>query len=366
MDHYGRNMEKSAGKIICDIITERYGTLSKFREDYINSTGENISQATITNITRGEKTVSLCVYASIAKFLNINLFSMLAQLEEKSSVTINFNNFEDIFLKHIFNQRKTFEVDAENINFDGYRGSFHTYFYQTIANKDDLLHGVLTMDKADNANFMKADFTLYYYEDGEKKEKNYEGYLIYSYKTHVITCILFSDRLGEICMLKFSHLPLQNNKLACRVAEAITTSAGSQRVPTVHRVYISRKELTKQQQDDVKGHLLLNSSRIIVSAKSLLEFLASPPAQVPIPEHFKKALEGLVSETNYIKIEETELFKNKSHITKDEIAALGALFKISENARYNKISYKVDERTYSFYKSVPLKKTDTPLEEISE
>ena len=140
------------------------------------------------------------------------------------------------------------------------------------------------------------------------------------------------------------------------MAEAITSSAGSPRFPTVHRAFISKKEFNKDEQELLKGYLLLNQSNIIISQNKLNEFVKINK----LPDYFKNALEDALSkrEDRYIKINESRLFEDYQEPTLDEVKALAILLKQSESSHYNKINIKTDEYTFKIEESIIPKKSN--------
>lgn len=340
---------KAASKAISAAMTRKGYTSKTIISDYEKAFNCSISSATISNLLNGHTNVSLTVYANLAKLLEIDLFQVLSNVYTRQNSVIQDNeDFTHVFTRNIFSERPTFIIDAEDPIFDGYEGTYHTYFYQTISGKEELLHGILTFDKS-NHGYFKVDFSLYsgdFDEQGKSINKNYEGYLVYSVKTQVVSCLLLSAKVGEICLINFRYIPINNNKLACRMALAITSSAGTPRLPTVHRLYFTRNELSGEELLQLRGQLLMNSSSIIVSKEKLNCFIN----ETELPDFFKNVLEKALNQDTYIKINETALFENAtSHPTTEEIEALFQLRNISEAVRYNKISSRTDEYTFLFY-----------------
>lgn len=324
-----------------------YSTNKELSAAYEAAYHDRISQSTITSMLQGQGHIGIATYVKIARLLDINIFSVWSDVfSSEKSCDNEAEPFERIFLESIFNSRHTFITDANNPVFDGYEGDYYTYFFQTISGRDNLLNGELRFVKNPSGHF-KAFLSLHsgdHDESGNEIIKRYMGYLIYSVKTHVVSCLLLSAELGEICMIKFKQIPINSNKLACRMALAITASAGNPRLPTVHRFFFTRSQLSSDEQNKLKGQLLLNSSSIFISKRHLRDFIA----QTTLPEAFRKRLNDALSQEGYVRVNEASLFDG-SNPSKDEIDTLIQLRQLSEELRYNKISSKTDEYTFKFY-----------------
>ena len=351
---YTNDYVKVASEAIKAAIIKKGYTNKTIIHVYEKAFNRRISLSTLSNLFNGHENVSLTIYANLAQLLEIDLFLILSNVYKGQNRTTEENeDFTNVFARNIFSERPTFIIDAEDPVFDGYEGSYDTYFYQTISGKEELLHGILTFDKSKNG-FFNVHFSL---DSGDCDEqgnsiiKSYEGYLVYSIKTQVVSCLLLNAKVGEICLINFRYIPINHNKLACRMALAITSSAGTPRLPTVHRLYFTRKKLSEEELTKLRGQLLMNSSSIIVSKEKLKDFIK----ETKLPVSFRNALENVLEQENYIKINETALFENMtSHPTTEEIEALCQLRNISEAARYNKISSRTDEYTFKFYGGLPI------------
>lgn len=345
---YTNDYVKAASESINAAMIKKGYTSKTIIPVYKETFNRSISAATLSNLLNGHENVSLTVYANLAQLLEIDLFQILSGVYKEQNIIEEDDEFTNIFVRNIFNERHTFIIDAEDPVFDGYEGTYNTYFYQTISGKEELLHGILTFDKSKNG-FFNVHFSLYsgdYDEQGNNITKNYEGYLVYSIKTQVVSCLLLSAKVGEICLINFRYIPINHNKLVCRMALAITSSAGTPRLPTVHRLYFTRMELSEEELTKLRGQLLMNSSSIIVSRENLKNFIK----ETKLPVFFRNTLENILEQENYIKINETALFENAtSHPTTEEIEALFQLRNISEEVRYNKISSRTDEYTFKLY-----------------
>src|SRR5699024_7379219 len=100
---------------------------------------------------------------------------------------------------------------------------------------------------------------------------------------NAIYCSVMSKEIGEICYLIFSYIPILYEKLECRIGAVLTSSAGENRLPTMQRILISRRELTDETLYFLEGQLLLNASEILLSKNAFNAMLKDEE----FPEAFK-------------------------------------------------------------------------------
>lgn len=352
-----KNSEQNDDKIrkalllIADEIDRQYPNRDEFEEAYKSRYNDSISAGSISAIRKGSNSVSIRFIVNISEMLGLNPFAELADHGREATAVKPSDKYEDVFLHHLMDPSKAFITNANHRLFHGYQGNYHLYFFQTISQKDALLEWELKIKKSEKSSHLEAKLILKSQirnANNQLVQKEYDGYIICSDITKTVVCPLFSAKLGEICMLNFNHFALQEDDLACRLAVAITSSAGNPRLPTVHRAFLCRKKLTLKEQELLKGHLMMNRSEFLVSKANLEAFLQTPQ----LPEVFRQALSNAMEGETYLKIQESNLFETPAHPTLQEITALSRLHTLSELPRYNKINRRSDEYTYEFYKSL--------------
>ena len=158
-----------------------------------------------------------------------------------------------------------FIVDPSSPAFNGYLQAYYCYFHPTRAKEDQLLLGKLHLSK--QGGICRAKFDLYsarsHAETGNPA-KVYSGFAVISSTLHSMYVFLFSKNIGEISVLNFSHFNLNLQHLDCRIAEVLTNSAGSNHIPTVHRMLLSREPIAEEHLNAIKPHLLLNSETMMI------------------------------------------------------------------------------------------------------
>ena len=302
------------------------------------SFGGSISQGTISNLMRGEaKDIKLSSLISLCKGLGVSF----EDITIGSQMGKEGENRED---KHIVIDKKIYQ---------GYPGTYHTYFFPTISNKEELLRGELEIGELAENGSCSAYMKLYTGDirtekSGKNEEiiKEYKGEFFISIPMQSGYCFLKNDQSDECCFLIFHHFYLLNNNLKCRVAVAATTSAGGNRRPTIHRIYLSRDRLNAQGEKFIRGQLRLNESEILITKRAYAELLKKEE----IPEEFTEIFEQEAKIESYYTVVEARL--TNCEISKEEFARVISLLRdYSVSPKYNKVSMKTDEFVFENYEN---------------
>lgn len=214
-------------------------------------------------------TFSLIHVVYLCRVMGLNISQVLPSTST-TDTTDTTNPISNLTSAGIAQDVHTMVTDPSRIEFKGYISNepYYCYFFPTISTQHNLLVGTLSFTRNDVKK--KCDATLEL-RHGEKEHdiKRYKGSLIISQPQHTCYCTLSNlEEYGEICMMNFHHRYfLTESGLQCRLASAITTSAGEQRRPTVHRMLITKKKLSEETQELIKAQLLLNSKSIIIAKK---------------------------------------------------------------------------------------------------
>lgn len=297
--------------------------------------GVTISQGTISNISKKEKSISLSTVVGLCKGLGISIYEILPD--------ISFQNTDTTYSI----KRSTYTTN--NNAYKGYIGSYHVYFFPTISNKEELLHGELVILPPSDEKICKASMLLH---TGDKRNingkvveitKEYVGEFTISIPMQSGYCILKNSQMDEQCFFVFHHWHIYSNDLLCRMAVAATTSAGSNRRPTIHRLYMCREQLSKENQKYIRGQLRLNESEILI-AKEQYEKLK---ADGNIPREFCNIFEEEAKLEQYYSVTETKLV-NCNILEKEFAQAISLLRDYSTAPKYNKVSMKTDEFVFEY------------------
>ena len=81
-------------------------------------------------------------------------------------------------------------------------------------------------------------------------------------------------------MLTASHFNATLRQNQFNMTLALTTSAGVQKRPTVHRLFLSRKPIPKKDRQLIQAQLMMNTDSICISEKALLDLENETKLQV--------------------------------------------------------------------------------------
>ncbi len=288
--------------------------------------GMKISQPTISNILKGNHDYSLSNLLALCSGLEISLEELIREPQSEKP-------FDSCTTDAII-------TDPDNMAFKGYMHTYSVYFYQTTGRNSDLIRG--TLDLRPEKGICRAELTLYIHESSKSLTKNYRGQMAISSTMRSAYVFLFSKEIGEFCLLVFSHFYLFNKNLKCVMANAVTTSAGSNKRPTIHRMCLSENEIEPETLPYIRGQLLLNEPEILISSKKLEAFRKDPRV---MPE-FLELLSGAVQNERYLSITEAKL--TGSELSESDLVKMISLLRsYSAAPKYNKISRKTDSSVFS-------------------
>ena len=258
-------------------------------------------------------------------------------------------------------KRTAFVFRPNEDEFKGYDGMYHCYFFPTISSEPNLLYGQLTFTPSKLKDFCTAKFSLdtgkVNQSSGEPIKKEYDGELIISPRMGSCYCLLKNTTIGEICLLVFHHMYLNNENLKCRVAVVATASAGDNRRPTIHRMLISREEISTENLGLLRSQLLLNTSDIVISKESLEELIAREGA---LPPQVAQLFGTAIHEEEFYRFSEFQI-RNLNISLEEKIKAICELRNHSTAQKYNKIGTKTDELVFDYLSKVMQNTSDKSL-----
>lgn len=305
--------------------------------------GYSINQSSLSKMLSGSN-IQIFQIAQICKVLALNISEVLS-LDPSTEV-------------HVENQQIHSEqiiTDAQNSAFRGYKGTYSAYFY-TTKNEDSIHFGTFKIQENPATGQCMADFrfkTGEKNEDGKDIEKHYTGPIYYSVSMQAIYCEVYSEEIGEKCYLLFHYDFLAYQNLECRLVTAITVSSGVKRLPTMHKLLLTRTQLTPDDLEYLCGQLKLNNSEILMSEIAYREFLRDPQLPEKFFEYFGERetyAEGFLSSVAripYITFNES-LISDSFLPPFDKIKIICLLRKYSSAPRHNKISGKAEEIVYNY------------------
>lgn len=288
---------------------------------------DGITQGTISNMFKNPTRTTISTLISVCNGLNLNLSDIFREIEKAN-----------------FSKQCKFIYDINDVAFDGHIGNYHIYFLPTTPNNKILYHhGILSLEDPKNIGKCCAHLEL---DTGDKTNagtnfiKKYDGQLVIS-KTGCAYIDFISPDLGDMWFLVINHNYLNNKKLLCTLANAVTSSAGKVRYPTMHRAIISRTELDEKILSYIRGLLLISNENIIISTKKVNEFFKDGN----LSDKDKNTIKGLVDNSETF----ISLSKNmiKSTLADSEYAyVIANLLNYSISPVNNKITNDEDAIAY--------------------
>ncbi len=291
--------------------------------------------------------MSITAVVQIANTLKIDLNDLLS-LDDTEELSAPSNVTERCEEESMLITR------ADDKRMRPYMKTYHTYFFPTLSSDEGILSGKLRFYPSEDRSKCMAHFSFKTGKLDTLKqpiEKKYDGELVLSPMMSAAYCSLKNEGIGEISYILFSYMPILYETLKCRVALVLTSSAGSNRMPTVHRMIITEDAVSAEGLEILQGQLYLNESEILISEVGLDKFLADKKLDDSVREYFCKPDQGVkfagLSPMPYYRFDESvirEAFLDSDVKTK----AINLIRRYSVTPKYNKIGTKCDELVYRF------------------
>ena len=241
----------------------------------------DVSQGTISNVfNKKPSAIRLSTLINICDGLNINLSSLMKNIELAQKLPDPSDNL--------------MIYDSSDPSYRGYLKKYYIYFLST--NEKDsgqLVHGTLDFKSRNTPSPCEATLELDTGDPDPNTQKThiklYTGDMVIS-RVGCIYCNLISYEFGDIWTLAFNHLQLNINSFIGAIGCGITSSSGSMRVPTIHKVFLSSTQLTDDQQCYVSGLLKLYRDEITISKQQLSTFMNHPGLDIKLKSNIERIL----------------------------------------------------------------------------
>ncbi len=313
--------------------------------------GYVLRQSTLSKILSDSASMSIISIVQIANTLGIDLNDLFSE-----SNNLEVRNYRDIPSTTV---QTNLIRRADSQEMRPYLNSYHTYFFPTKSSDEGLLSGNLVFTPSDDKSRCIARFS---FATGKRDiqnkpiKKEYEGELVISRNMSAAYCVLMNEEIGEISYVLFNYIPIIYEDLRCRVALVLTSSAGASRIPTVHRMIISREEINQEDLDILKGQLYLNESEILISESGLERFLEDERLPREFREYFCKPGQEAkflgLSPVPYYLFDEA-VIRSAFLDSKIKTNAINLIRQYSASPKYNKVGSKCDELVYKFLSRKP-------------
>lgn len=229
-----------------------------------------------------------------------------------------------------------------------YQGEYYCYFYSTDSSEPKIIKGKLSFNLDYKQSICRTDLKILI---NDEPIKEYKGQFILNSHYRKIYIILIGNMKQEVCFLIFNHFNSTINYNQLNMALALTTSSGSQKRPTMHRMLISRKQLSDETIKLITPELKLNTDIITISENNLNDM----EKELEIDSKNKKYNDVILKCIKYIKekakkeyfytIDESIIY-DSSEITVNDIERSYIISLLRDKANteyYNKISDTVEE-----------------------
>lgn len=325
---------EAARKNFIQVLRTQYSGMSQTQlAEKCKEAGYQVSQPEISRLLAEKGTMTLYQAIAFADVLDMPLEHLLNGAGRP----------EGIFLGNL---REAFITDPDAKEFDGLQGKYYVLFHSTGADEEKVLEGMLQIGRMPGEKVCRVRFVLdtgVCDRQGNPIRKQYEGQTVIAPAAETIYCILSSERQGEISILAFRYRSFKVRDMACRMGLVLTVSAGEQRFPAAHKLFISRDKLTGNLRDNILQMLRLSNYEFKVSERTLETIKEQYPKYVPVCNE----LRGKEFQ-RYITVNENIFWQENGAIEKKELLELLLLLKKMENIPYY-LSVRRDEDRYSYF-----------------
>ncbi len=307
--------------------------------------GYFLKQSTVSKILSDSSNMSILTLVQIANTLGIDLNDLFS---ESNSIEVRSHQHMEVATQSNLIRR------ADSPEMRPYINSYYTYFFPTLSSDERLLSGILEFTPSEDKSTCIARFG---FETGKHNvhnkpiKKEYEGEFVISRNMSAAYCSLVNEEIGEISYILFNYMPIIYEDLKCRVALVLTSSAGANRMPTVHRMIISRDEISPEDLEILKGQLYLNESEILISQSGLERFLADERLDDSFRDYFCRAGQDTkflgLSPVPYYLFDEA-VIRSSFLDSKVKTDAINLIRQYSASPKYNKVGSKCDEWVFKF------------------
>jgi len=168
-------------------------------------------------------------------------------------------------------QNYIYDTATDICHYNCIEGDWYLCFISTHPDEPDkILHGKMTVSYS-KSDYCNAHISL---DTNRGFEKQYSGIIFGSHSTKSWYAFLKANIKNEFSIAEFCSLTFQNiafnQKNDCMLSLCLTSAAGPERLPTVHRVLFTRNKIEDERiLRKIHSSLLMNTSEIIVKEDDL-------------------------------------------------------------------------------------------------
>ncbi|MDO4304109.1 MAG: hypothetical protein Q4D94_09350 [Bacillota bacterium] len=293
--------------------------------------GMPILQPELSKLYNKKKKINIYELAAISKALDMPMDYLVYGKAEKNVDILNTQNSSKLL------------CDANTEQFKAYLGEYHIYYNVTDDDRPELKQsGTLTVAK-DSEGFCSIKLKIRIGSTGTVK--TYEGRMLITTVLSGAYLILKNDALGELCFMILRHRNFTVKQMECRLALCLTIGSGENKLPTAHKMILSRSNLSEEQLTLIEGYMNLYGKGILIEqgkANELVQHLSSEKEQAKLKELWK-----VLSQKRYYEVS-IELLRRTLNLDRKEFARfIAELLKAAESESYVKVYDGDDSLLYS-------------------
>lgn len=298
-----------------------------------------LSQPDISKIYGGKR-LSLYQASAICKAIDISLDKLVGTGADKEDFC---DTSQSVKLLSV----------PKSDEFNCYLGDFYTYFLSTAEGEHKIIEGFLSI--SEETGYYKARMAIgtgirdY---AGKEIQKSYQGRLIISISLGSAYLIFKSEELGEICAVDLRHRLFNIKQVECRMGLCLTTCAGEEKIPAVHKILFVRNRLTKEGLQQIEPWLKLYENTVWIEKSKfeslIAEFSRSMPEYQEELHHMLKT--GICR--SYYSVSSDFVRKQLSMGKEQYIQVLTALYANALLENNIKISQNEDNKVFELYCSL--------------
>ena len=306
-------------------------------------------QKTISRLENGDSTLNLNTdlimkiseICEIPKGITDELISEISKAEPTHSL-INIK------------ERNNLLTLSDHDEFIQYFGDYHCVFFSTNSNDPKIIRGKINI--APSPDSSQCVISLYIL-DGEKIIKKYDGVFFINRHYEMWYSVLIGQLKQEVCMLISKNIKNTLGKNIINIALALTTSAGTRKRPTMHRMLISRQLISEKKLKLIIPQLKLNTDIIYISEANLNKLenyiqenlnSSTNANKIKIFNSLKKCtklIKDLSIKETYYKIDEALIYDtsqvSENKLIRGEIISI--IRSYTDSMYYNKVSQTVQD-----------------------
>lgn len=288
--------------------------------------GMPILQPELSKLYNKKKKINIYELAAISKALDVPVDSLLYGQAKNKEDILNTRNSMKLL------------CDVNEEQFRAYLGEYYIYYNVTDDERSELKqNGILSIEK-DTEDFCRVELKIEIGKSGTTK--TYEGRMLITTVLSGAYIILKNDALGELCFMALRHRNFTVKQLECRLALCLTIGAGENKVPTAHKMILSRLNLTKEQITVVGGCLDLYGKGIRIEQEKAMELsrtLSDIEERIKLEELWK-----ILPQKKYYEVSIELLRRTLGLDRKDFAKFIMELLRLAETETYAKI-YDIDD-----------------------